>query len=272
MSAAGRLWRRAPAWRLCLIAALAATALAAFFPHAWPAWVRAPGQGPAQPAPQSRFTPQAALPGAEGALLEVPSSPPQRSGTIPFAGRQLPLPAGSWQTLALARTSKPVSGQIEVFGRVEAGALTGLLLAAGSDPVAVAPSPFNVPQSCEEPDSIEAWVAPEPFGQDPLTHECWRLAAFNPLRLAERGRLDGVLGRALLRVEELGVKLPDHLLLLHYLRSDPSGFLTALVFLPDTRGTSASGSRRWSAWVRRYVTALHDGYGGVRSREIEASP
>ncbi len=269
MTAAGRLWRRAPAWRLLLVTAVAATALGALFPPARPVWDALPGAKPPVP-PRATFTPQAPQVPIDGALMHAPPLLTQRSGTIPFAGRQLPLPAGNWQTLILARTAKPVSAQIEVFGRIEAGLLTGLLLALGPDPVDTQPSPFNAPQRCEEADSIEDWAAPEAFGQDPRDHECWRLAAFNPLGLAERGRLDGVLGRALLRLEDMGVKFPDHLLLLHYLRSDETGFLSAMVFVRDTR---PAGNKRWVAWARRYAAALHDGYAGTLSQKtFEAEP
>ncbi len=266
----GRLWRRAPAWRLLLVTAVAATALGAFFPPAWPTWVAAPGAKPAG-APRASFTPQAPPVPTDGAIIHAPPLLTQRAGTIPFAGHQLPLPAGNWQTLILARTGKPVSAQIEVFGRIEAGTLTGLLLALGPDPVDTQPSPFNAPQRCEEANSIEDWAAPEPFGHDPRDHECWRLAAFNPLSLAERGRLDGVLGRALLRLEDMGVKFPDHLLLLHYLRSDQAGFLSALVFLRDSSG--AGGTKRWVAWARRYAADLHAGYAGTPGQHtLEVEP
>jgi hypothetical protein len=267
----GRLWRRAPAWRLLLVTALAATALGALFPPARPMWVHLPGAQP--PPPRARFKPQTKLMPGNGAILHVPPPGAERTGNIPFAGHLLPLPAGHWQTLVLARTSKPVSAQVEVFGRIETGALTGLLLALGSDPVANQPSPFNEPQFCDEANSIDFFVAPEPFGQDTRIHECWRLATFNPLDMAERGRLDGVLGRALARLEQMGVKFPDRLLLLHTLRSEPTGFLSTLVFLPDTRGTGAAGARRWSAWVRRYATALQEGFDGKQgARGVDVEP
>jgi hypothetical protein len=258
---------------LLLVTALAATALGALFPPPRPSWVQLPGAKPAPAPPRARFKPQATHVATTGAILHVPALGPPRAGNIPFAGHLLPLPAGNWQTLVLARASTPVPAQIEVFARIAAGSLTGLLLALGSDPVADQPSPFNEPQFCEEANTIDFFVAPEPFGQDTRIHECWRLATFNPLDMTERGRLDGVLGRALLRLEQMGVKFPDRLLLLHTLRSDPTSFLSTLVFLPDTRGSGAAGGRRWAAWARRYAAALHEGYGGAPAgRPVEPEP
>ncbi len=189
----------------------------------------------------------------------------ERSGAIAFAGRMLPLPAGRWQTLVVAHGALPISAQVEVFGRVDAGELTGLLLVGSTDPVSHPLSPFDATQTCDEPDTIAYWVAPEPFGQSPLAHECWRLGALRGFDLAERGRREPVLDRALLRLRETDVRIPDQLVLLDYLRSDVSGFLTALLFLPDRHG----GARQaMVGWVKRYVAVLHDAYDGVRDGKV----
>ncbi len=279
MSAAGRLWRRAPAWRVCLVGAIAATALAAMFPPGVPGWVR----GLARPvvarvagAPvvdvAAHYRPVAAAVRPGFSALSLPPTGHERSGAVAFAGRVLPLPAGRWETLALAHGDRPISGQVEVFARVVDGAMTGLLVVAGSDPVAHQPSPFDVTQTCDEPGTIARYVAPEPFGQGLLVHECWRLAALPGFDLAERGRADPVLDRALLRLRESDARIPERLVVLDYLRSDIGGFLTAMLFLPDTRRGGASG-QVLEAWVRRYVAALHAGDEGVRDgRGVAADP
>ncbi len=262
MSAAGRLWRRAPAWRVCVVIAVASTALAAMFPPRVPGWVRRaalPTESVtvAKPGNTAHFQPETAQ-AAGYSALQLPRESQERSGVVAFAGRGLPLPAGRWKTLVLAHGDLPISGQVEVFGRVEGGALTGLLIAAAPDAVAHALSPFNVQQDCEEPDTVANWVAPEPFGQDPLVHECWRLSSLRGFDLAERGRQEPVLDRALLRLKESDVSIPDKLMLVDYLRSDDSGFLTALLYLPERRGGLVD-------WVKRYVSVLHRAYDGERA-------
>lgn len=208
----------------------------------------------------AHFRPVAGQPEAGFSGLQFPPAGIERSGVVAFAGRMLPLPAGRWQTLVLARGAVPISGQIEVFGRVDAGALTGLLILGATDPVSHPLSPFNATQTCDEPDTIAYFVAPEPFGQGPLVHECWRLSSLRGFDLAERGRQEPVLDRALLRLKETDVRIPDQLLLLNYLRSDDSGFLSALLFLPDRR---AGARQAMVAWVKRYVTVLHEAYDGA---------
>ncbi len=270
MSAAGRLWRRAPAWRLWLFGALAATALAAMFPPAVPAWVRgldraAAGQGDtggSAPGATARFVPQPTAIPAEKGFVELEAPAGGRSGIVPFAGRQLLLPGGSWQTLVLARGSKPIAGQLELLARVEGGSVTGLLVAAAPDPVAHQPSPFNEPQDCAEPDSTQSWMAPEPFGTDPLVHECWRLAPLRDVDLANRAREEPVMGHGLLRLEQAGDRFPEKLVVVDYLRSDETGFLKVLLFLPDKQ------DKKMDAWVRRYVSALHEGYDGTLGAKV----
>ncbi len=272
----GRLWRRAPAWRVCLVAALATTSLAAMFPPGMPGWVKRAVQPAsrvaAAPAGAStaHFKPAGTVPDSGYSALWYPPAGSEHAGAVAFAGRELPLPAGRWQTLVLARGGKPVSGPIEVFGRVDAGEMTGLLMVAAPDPIEHPMSPFDATQTCDEPDSIANFVAPEPFGQGPLVHECWRLSALRGFDLAERGRLQPVLDRALLRLKETDARIPDQLVLLDYLRSDESGFLTALLFLPDRH----TGARQTMVgWAKRYVALLHDAYDGVRnSKAVPADP
>ena len=278
MAATGRLWRRAPAWRLLLITALATTGLAAMFPPRLPDWVRTlqPGALPA-PAPgavpTAHFTPQAAPILPDVATLVFPPPGVDRSGVVPFAGHQLPLPAGKWQGLVLARGSKPIHSQIMVFSRVEEGALTGMLQVAAPDPIALQTSPFDVTPSCLEPGTIESMIAPEPLGQNPLTHECWRLGAFGGADLPERARGDGVMLAALARLHEMDVRFPDRFVVVDYLRSEPSGFMSARLFLPDKEAASASERHRLVAWTRRYVAALRAGYaGGLRDEAFEREP
>ena len=143
--------------------------------------------------------------------------------------------------------------------------MTGLLILLAPDPIEHPMSPFDVASTCDEPDTIASFVTPEPFGQGPLVHECWRLSSLRGFDLAERARLDTAMERALLRLKETDTRIPDQLVLLHYFRSDETGFLITLLLLPDRHG----GTRQaMTAWAKRYVSALHDYYDGVRGGKL----
>ena len=93
-----------------------------------------------------------------------------------------------------------------------------------------------------------------------MVHECWLLLDSNMTSAAKRDGLDDAMKNALNRVEQLGAKVPDHMLMLLYVRSDQTGWLDTLLLLPDSRDTTASASRRIQSWIRRYAAALHQGY------------
>ncbi len=246
------------------------------FPPVVPVWVKRAvlpasrvAAGPAADT-SAHFKPAGAVQDPGYSALAFPPPGSERSGSVAFAGRELPLPAGRWQALVLARSGKPVTNQVEVFARVEAGALTGLLTVLAPDPIEHPMSPFDAPMTCDEPDTIAYFVAPEPFGQGPLVHECWRLSSLRGFDLAERGRVNATLDQALLRLKESDTRVPDQLVLLHYFRSDESGFLLALLYLPDRHN---GAHQAIGAWVKQYVSGLHDSYDGVRGgKAIPADP
>lgn len=273
MTAFTRLWRRAPAWRLCLVSALAASALAAMFPPAMPGvlarartqaallWQPAsPDQGGTRPAaPQAgaaRFVPPSAgrPQDAQGAL-ELPAFGAGRSGITPFAGRQILLPDGVWQAVALARDAAQVPVQAEMFARIEQGRITGLLLAEAPNAVNGADQPLIGLAACFAPDSLAKAMAPEPFGADPSVHECWTLTPDAP-----QPTPDGLLARGLQRLEQMGIRAPSQAMALSYLRSGPTGWLTILLLLPDKQAGNATATHRQVAWARRYALALHAGF------------
>ena len=269
MSAAGRLWRRAPAWRLCLMPAIVSTALAAMFPprfslpglrpydkHAGtaPAPVATP---PAQPA---RFTPLPDPPPVDGASVEVPHASTDRSGIIPFAGRQVPLPAGVWKDLLIARLGGTVPGQMQVLARIENGQLTGLLQADGPSPASGAAGPLALPAACHADNAIAHEIAPEAASQSPMAHECWVLLDSDITAPANHAKNDDITRRALGRAEELGAKIPDHMLLLLYIRSSETGWLRTLLLLPANKDVTTAANRRIAAWCRRFAAELHAGY------------
>jgi hypothetical protein len=291
MSAVGRLWRRAPAWRLCVITCVASACLAAMFPPALPSWWPqrltragavqagtmamapagvAPLTAPALVAP-AHFVPELEGTPPNDGDLEVLHAGILRSGVIPFAGRQVPLPAGNWTDLVLARLGGVVPGQEEVFVRIQDGQLTGLLQASAPSPTAGAAGPLARPQLCFASNTILRDIVPEASTQNPMAHECWFLIDSNSVTAARRANLEPVLRRSLARVEEIGGHVPDHMLTMVYLRTDQTGWMTTVLLLPDSRDVSAAASRRIQDWVRRYASALHQGYDG-RAPSVPRDP
>ncbi|GBQ95879.1 hypothetical protein AA23498_2471 [Acetobacter nitrogenifigens DSM 23921 = NBRC 105050] len=157
MSAASRLWVRAPLWRTALFATIFFTIVALFYPAAWllrvvprlqtvthyidhmlgrdaPAAPAADGDdsggsGAAAPGPGGG-------PGAQsGGVPATSSAPPidtDLHDIVPFAGRQLPLPAGTWHPVL--STQIGAHGEIlsNVFVRTDRGVVTGVVIASAS--------------------------------------------------------------------------------------------------------------------------------------------
>lgn len=277
MSAVGRLWRRAPAWRLTVAAAIALTALAAMFPPTLPRWLPAhlprgagmpPGSAPDLPAPggeepAAHFVPQPAPPPADYGVVAFPPPGPGRAGIIPFAGRKLPLPIGTWQELVLARSGGVGAEQAVALARIEAGRLTGLLLAASPGPVGRDAAPMAGLAACFVPDAIAHQLIPATAADGPLARECWTLTAFDTAEAASGPRPDEVMRGGLDRLARMAVAVPKHMLALRYVRTDDTGWLTVLLLLPDRRGDVRQADRRLQTWIRRYVTVLHKGFDGT---------
>ncbi len=278
MSAVGRLWRRAPAWRMTLVAAVALTGLAAMFPPTLPPWLKLPQRfAPHPPAaagapaaddlmaatePAPRYAPQPAPAPSEYGVVAFPPLGPGRNGIIPFAGRQLPLPAGTWQELVLARTGGPVTEQGALLARVEAGRLTGLLLAAAPAAVEREAEPMAGLAACFVPDAIAHQVIPTPSADGPMARECWTLTAFDRDGGKAGPRPDEVLRAGFERLDRMTVTVPSRMLAVRYIRMDATGWLTALLLLPERHGDLADTGSRLQAWIRRFAGALHKGFDG----------
>jgi hypothetical protein len=265
MSAAGRLWRRAPAWRFCVVTALATTALAVMFPPTVPHFAVTPPATPAAPAPftpSAHFTPQPPAPPAENGAVQVLHNPQSRTGIVPFAGRQVALPPGDWKGLVLASAGGVPPVQETLWFRAPAGRLTGLLRTAAPSPASGAPGDLSKPQICYAPAAILKEVTPEPADSNPMVHECWVLVDSDETSTAERDKVDPVLRRALGRITDLGITVPDRVLTLLYYRSTETGWLSLTLMLPADSDTNATASRRIETWIRRYAAVAHQGFDG----------
>jgi hypothetical protein len=222
-----------------------------------------PGGSATPPAARSpHFEPLPDPAPLEGAIIEVPHVSADRSGIIPFAGRQLSLPAGGWKDLVIARIGGAVPGQVQILGRIENGQLTGLLQADAPSPASGAAGPLALPAACHEGNVIVREIAPESSAQSPLAHECWLLLDSALTAPANRAKLDEIMRRALGRVDDLGAKIPDHMLLLLYFRSSETGWLHTLLLLPADKDVTAAVNRRIEAWCKRFVAELNAGYDG----------
>ena len=271
MSVIGRLWRRAPAWRLCGAVAVACTAMTAMFPPALPRWpagtLRAgdvPGTAaaPSSAGGAARYVPQPDSVPLDYATIEMLPPAPSRTGVIPHAGRMMPLPAGAWQTVAYARGAGVMAAQMTLLDRMEDGVLTGLLLVASPAPVGHVSGPAAAPLACVTPDVLARRLVAGPAG-DTYAHECWTIAAAD---LAEPDGPDGqdaLLKAGLGRLETLHVAVPEHMLVVRFVRSDGNGWMLATLFLPDRRATSPGALHRLEGWAGRFETLFHKGYEGT---------
>jgi hypothetical protein len=266
MLSIGRLWRRAPAWRLLLFISVACTALAAMFPPAPPPALlnflqaaRHPGHlTPASQDGAARFVPVTDPAPPDYAVTEQPPLGSPRSGVIPFAGRTLPLPTGGWQSLMLGRAPGPPAMQIEIFGRIVGSAVTGLIFATAPDAFAQGLPPALLLQACNTAGAIASQITPANPG-DPLATECWTLGHAKLAMPGQPAAAGEVPMSRLDRLTRLGMTVPRQMLAFRYSRSDRNGWLGMMVLLPD-RPLSSSEARVLQTWARRYALELHRGF------------
>ncbi len=259
MSVIGRLWRRAPAWRACLITALAFTGLAAMFPPAIPHlplhWAQGSGRGLTVAHYHPRPPPAAS---DDGISHVLPPDAPGQQGIIHYAGRLLPLPAGTWQELAAGRGGIEMR-QATLFDRISNNHLTGLMLVVAPGVMSGATGTVGVPPSCTDPDQLAGAIAPVLPGQSPLTHECWAIRPVDMRAAAGTPATEGLLPRGLAQLGELHVAVPDRMLATTFMRSDDSGWRVVTVLFGDHGGPV----RKLQDWAARFQGALHKGYDGT---------
>lgn len=254
-TAIGRLWRRAPAWRLCLAAAIACTGLAAMFPPALPSWPRVAGTSAAR-----YHAAPAAVP-VEPGLLQVVDDPAGRQGIAHFAGRAIPLPAGTWNELVLARGGGTMRSQLELLGRIENAHLTGLILLASPGPLSGEVGSVEQPGACVQVGSLAHHFTPTLPTQSPLTHECWALNLIDMHAAASDQDSNELMQRGLSLLGATNVAVAPHMLAVAYAQSDATGWLLTTIFLPGDAG----GAHRIESWATRYLPLMHKGFAGTLS-------
>ncbi|TLU72982.1 hypothetical protein [Lichenicoccus roseus] len=294
MSAFGRLWRRAPSWRLALFAAVGSTALAAMFPPAMPARLSAAwsgavagaaskaqtarlfgvpllhphaGAAAGQSGALPHFAPPPDTPAPDYATLAAPPLGPPRHGTIQFAGRQVPLPAGDWIELMVVRDGGPHPLQSTVLGRTGGGQITGLLSLTAPPPI-VAPDDGTRPSgACYDPAALASQQS-DP-GAASAAHECW---VMRPLRTSEITEGKGpfiIQRRAIERLQAMDVTVPQSLVELRWFRADASGWMGATLLV---RPQADGGSKAEANWMQRWSRLLRRGYDSATPAAVPADP
>lgn len=267
MSTWGRLWRRAPAWRFCLFGALGMTALAAMFPPTapdwltgWRPWHGARGSASADPAPH--FVPQPAAPPLTYSSFQMLSFGHTRSGIIPFAGRQLPLPAGQWQELAIARNKGSLLETIALLARIEDGHMTGMVIATAPAIPGTVAGFVNTPKPCLEAGTLAHRIAPG-VPDMPLSHECWTIVDEDMTAGPWAAGQNTLERRALERLGLIKASVANHMLAWRYFISGNGGFMQTLILVPDERATQPGQLTRLQEWGERFAARLSKGFYGT---------
>ncbi len=264
MSAWGRLWRRAPAWRFCLFGAVGMTALAAMFPPTPPDWLARwhPWQRTASADPAPRFVAQPDAPPPAYATFEMPAFGHMRSGIIPFAGRQLPLPAGQWQELAIARNRGRLMETISLLARIEDGRMTGLVIATAPESPGIIAGVTETPKLCLEAGTLAHHLTPSTPDR-PLSHECWTIVDEDMTTGAWAPGQNSLEAHALQRLGLLRTSVANHMLAWRYFISGDGGFMQTMILVPDQRATEPGQVTRLQDWGERFATKLSKGFNGT---------
>lgn len=220
MSAFTRLWQRAPLWRTALITTGVCGVFSVLFPAPWLV-NRLPYYGALTSKVDhmlGRSAPGAgAQPNADDEGRRMVSQPPmdaQFEGVIPFAGRQLPLPAGKWHPV-LNYQDDVEHGEVltSIFVRSEQGAVTGLMIAQATTQSLPSSATQQLEAQCNSPFNFTVGSLP----QDGNRTECWMtspIKVVNNLLLTSNQALQGMVSSplfippALQRLGMMGFQLP----------------------------------------------------------------
>ena len=271
MTAFGRLWRRAPAWRFLLILALASTALAAMFPPPAPSlnglW---PARRHAVLDPRPRYAPPPDAAPLDYSVIDLPPITATRSLLIPFAGRQVPLPQGGWTELALMRAGGPQALQAIVLARLRGGRLTGMMIVAGPSATAPQASALRA-DGCFDVKGLATHEQSASAGPDAAAQQCWNLRPLVTAQLADPANPNLLEQRSFARLGKIGIEVPVRLLAMRYFTEDAAGGLTVTIMEPDPVASAAT-QRRSEAWMQRWVALLHRGFAGtLRPADVTAA-
>jgi hypothetical protein len=209
MSAAGRLWVRAPLWRACVLVAACATLLAVLYP----VWSRHAGGLASSYAP---VTQQEVL----GHGL---------SDLVPLFGRQIPLPAGTWHAVQSQRVKRKDKPDIvaAMLVRMGAAAPTGILVVQ----LVLAAQPgqsTDANYQCENAENLVTIRFPQ---RDHVAHECWTVRSRVPDDWRNGGAA-GIYQHGLARLHEGGIDPSGMFVAANWFQADDSGLMLVDYFFP----------------------------------------
>lgn len=257
-TAAGRVWRRAPLWRLVLTAALAFGVLSALYPAPslhLPLWLHLPKGKQAAAVPPAPPPPPQAKGSVEARVMPVE---PTMHGVITVAGRTVPLPAGDWHELAAAREEDVAEISDIVLGRWQGGALTGLLEVRASTGPAEGGQRAGVIKDCDSYDNFTSkW---SDGGQT-----CWLIRKINiPAPGTDPAAAHTMIGASLARLQMLGVTAPPWLAAAVWSHASGSEMMNYALMVANGRDMHDQSAALASlqGWMTRFAPLLRRGFDG----------
>lgn len=221
MTAFTRLWHRAPLWRTALITAGVCGTLSVLFPAPW-LTSRLPGYGALSskvrhmlPSAMGGTEASDALHPEEGQrTVSIPPMDAQFEGSVAFAGRQLPLPAGKWHPIVNFQDDV-AHGEVltTLYVRSAQGIVTGLIIAQATTQSLPVAAMQMVEAECHSTFNFMNEAAP----QDGNRTECWMttpIRVVNNLFLTSNEALQALLSDqmyippAVQRLTMMGFDLP----------------------------------------------------------------
>ncbi|MFT9125830.1 MAG: hypothetical protein ABF468_08325 [Acetobacter fabarum] len=177
MTAFTRLWHRAPLWRTALITAGVCGTLSVLFPAPWLA-SSVPGYGALSS--RIRHMLPSSLGGTEASdalhpdedqrTVSIPPMDAQFEGSVVFAVRQLPLPAGKWHPVVNFQDDV-AHGEVltTLYVRSAQGIVTGLIIAQATTQSLPIAAMSMIEAQCHSSFNFMNEAAP----QDGNRSECW---------------------------------------------------------------------------------------------------
>jgi hypothetical protein len=266
MSAFGRLWARAPAWRAALFLTIGCGALAALFPPGQPEVAMparlAPVVARAEPAAAPVQAPAAASTASPEANLPVPGQ--TYSDRLPFGSQSVPLPPGYWLAVAVGNNPQtPGVPNASVFLALVLGErVAAAAVISGSTATEPQAAGFPVPADAQIPAFYYRRVL---VAVDHGPADFWFCGASIPSRWADPLRQAAI---ASLAQQHIG--LADRFDSVVFRLSDKRNWLAAEFMFPAPAGEAAAGPWTEQAAlsdaavlphiekVRRWGKAWHD--------------
>ncbi|GBQ21173.1 hypothetical protein AA0472_0365 [Acetobacter estunensis NRIC 0472] len=160
MSAFSRLWHRAPLWRLSFFGMIAFSGLTVLYPPHWllklyPPLNKLAHHVAAPPAdettgPPSGDTGKGAPTGGDSVQAAAPPIDATLTDILPFAGHQLPLPAGVWHPVLTDQAGPHGEINSNVLVRTDRGVVTGVIIARSTNASISATEADNIAAPCHD--------------------------------------------------------------------------------------------------------------------------